>query len=73
MFLLGCIPLFVVTSSMPPREKVAGILTGVGESHRLEPSTDHISMHSEGTESLGEAGHHESISIMVAIEDVQSS
>ena len=70
MFLLGCIPLFVVTSSMPPREKVAGILTGVGENHRLEPSTDRISMHSEGTKSSGEAGHHESISIMATIEDV---
>ena len=58
---------------MPPREKVTGILIGVGENHQLEPSTDRISMHFKGTESSGEAGHHESVSIMAAIEDVQSS
>ena len=52
---------------------VIGILTGMGENHRSEPSTDHISMHSKGTESLGEAGHHETREIMVAIEDFQCS
>ena len=57
---------------MPPR-KVTRIRIGVGENHRLEPSTDHISMHSEGTESSGEAGHHESRGIMVAIKDLQRS
>ena len=45
----------------------------MGENHRSELSTDRISMHSEDTKSSGEVGHHESISIMATIEDVQSS
>jgi len=44
---------------MPPRKKVTGILTSVGENHRLEPSADHISMHFEGTNSSGEDGYPE--------------
>ena len=58
---------------MPPKKKVIGILTGVGENHQLEPSTDHLSMHSEGTKSSCEAGHHERVSIMAAIKDLQRS
>ena len=59
---------------MPPRKKVViGILTSVGENHRSKPSTDHISMHSKGVESLGEAGHHEGREIMATIEDLQRS
>ena len=62
IFLLSVfIPLFVITSSMPLRKKVVTeIMTSVGENHRPEPSTDHISMHSKGVEFLGEAGHCES-------------
>ena len=52
---------------------VIGILTSVGENHQSKPSTDHISMHSKGVESLGEAGHHESKEIMATIEDLQRS
>ena len=44
---------------MPPRKKVTGIQTGVGENHRLEPSADHISMHFEGTNSYGKDGYPE--------------
>ena len=73
MFLLGYIPLFVVIFSMPPKKKVTGILSCVGENHRSKPNTDHISMHSEGTESSGEVGHYESRSIMAAIEDLHCS
>ena len=58
---------------MPPRKKVTRILTSVGENHRPEPSADHISKHSEGTESSGEAGHLENRNIMAAIEDLQCS
>ena len=58
---------------MPPKKKVIGILTGVGENHQLEPSIDHLSMHSEGTNSSCKAGHHERVSIMAAIKDLQRS
>jgi len=68
--LLGYIPLFVVTFCMPPKKKVIGILIGVGENHQSKPSKDHISMLFEGTKSSYEAGHHESMSIMAAIEDL---
>ena len=44
-----------------------------GENHRSKPTANHISMHSEGTKSLGEAGHHENRGIMAAIEDLQHS
>ena len=72
--LLSCTPLFVVTFSMPLRKKVVTrILVGVGENHRLEPSTDHVSMHSEGAESLRESGRCETMGIMATIEDLQCS
>ena len=58
---------------MPLRKKVAGIWIGVGENYRSEPSIDHISMLSEGTESSGEASHRESRGIMVTIKDLQHS
>ena len=59
---------------MPPRKKVVTrILTSVGENHWSKPSTDHISMSSEGVESSSEAGHRESREIMAAIEDLQCS
>ena len=59
---------------MPPRKKVGtSVPTGVGENHRSEPSTDHISMHSEGTRSSGGTAHHESREMMAAIEDLQRS
>ena len=58
---------------MPPKKNIMGILTGVGENYRSKPSTDHLSMHSEGIESSGEAGHHKSKNIMAAIEDLQRS
>ena len=59
---------------MPPRKKVVtGILTSVGENHWSKPSTDHISMSSEGVESSSEVGHRESREIMAAIEDLQCS
>ena len=64
---------FVVTFSMPPRKKVTRVLTSVGENHGPEPSADHISMHYEGKESSGEAGHLENRNIMAAIEDLQHS
>ena len=72
--LLGCTSLFVVTFSMPLRKKVVtGILIGVGENHQLEPSIDHISMHSEGAESSSGTTHRESREMMAAIEDLQHS
>ena len=72
--LLCCTSLFVVTFSMPLRKKVVtGILIGVGENHRSEPSTDHISMHSEGAESSDGTTHRESMEMMAAIEDLQCS
>ena len=52
---------------------VIGILTSVGENHRSEPSTNHISMHFEGTESSGGTAHRESRQMMAAIEDFQRS
>ena len=52
---------------------VTGILTGVGENHWLEPSTDHISMHSEGVGSSGGTVYRKSREMMVAIEDLQRS
>ena len=58
---------------MPPRKKFTGILTGLGENQRSKPSANHISMHSEGTESSGEVGQPENRNIMVAIEDLQHS
>ena len=59
---------------MPPRKKmVTRIVIGVGGNHQSEPSTYHISMHSESTESSGEVGHCETRGIMVAIEDLQRS
>ena len=58
---------------MPLRKKATGVLTGVNENHRPEPSVDHISMHSEGIESFGEAGYPENRNIMAAIEDLQRS
>ena len=59
---------------MPLRKKVgAGILTSVGENHRLEPSTNHISMHFEGIRYLGGTAHRESKEMMVAIEELQRS
>lgn len=73
VFWLGYIPLFAITFSMPPRKKAMGILTGVGENHQSEPSADHLSMHFEGTESSGEAGHPKIRNIMAAIEDLQRS
>ena len=73
MCFAGLYTFFFVTFSMPPKKKVIGILTGVGKNHQSEPSTDHISMHSEGRKSSCEAGHHESMSIMAAIEDLQRS
>ena len=72
--MLGCTPLFVVTSSMPLRKKmVTRMLTGVDENHRSEPSADHISMHFEDAKSSGEAGHHEFKGIIATIEDLQRS
>ena len=62
--------LFATTFSMPPNKKVTGILIGLCENQQSEPSADHISMHSEGTESSGEAGHLENKNIMAAIEDL---
>ena len=73
VFWLGYIPPFAITFSMPPRKKAIGILTSVGENHRSKPSADHLSMHSEGTESFGEAGHPKNRNIMAAIEDLQRS
>nr|POE89448.1 hypothetical protein CFP56_01804 [Quercus suber] len=59
---------------MPPRKKmVTRTLIGMGENHRSEPSADHISMHSKGAKSSGEAGHRETRGIMAAIEDLQRS
>nr|POE75237.1 hypothetical protein CFP56_14272 [Quercus suber] len=58
---------------MPPRKKVTGVLTGVGENHRLKPSANHISMHSEGTKSSKEVSHTKNRNIMAAIEDLQRS
>ena len=52
---------------------VTGILTGVGENHWLEPSTDHISMHSEGVGSSSGTAYRESREMMAAIEDLQHS
>ena len=64
--MLSCIPLFVVTSFMPPRKKmVTKTLTGVGENHRSKPTADHIFMHSEGVESFGETSRRETKGIMV--------
>ena len=72
--LLSCTPLLVVTLSMPLRKKVGTrVPTGVGENHRSEPSTDHVSMHSEGAESLRESGRCETMGIMATIEDLQRS
>nr|POE90929.1 hypothetical protein CFP56_05301 [Quercus suber] len=42
----------------------------MGENHRLEPSIDCISMHSEGTEFSGEAGHHKSRSPYLTKEEI---
>nr|POE85848.1 hypothetical protein CFP56_18197 [Quercus suber] len=59
---------------MPPRKKVVnGILAGVDENHWSKPSTDHISMHSEGAESSGGTAHHESRLMMATIKDLQRS
>ena len=59
---------------MPPRKKVVtGILTGVGENHQSIPSTDHISMHFKGAESLGGTTHCESKEMMATIKDLQRS
>ena len=55
---------------MPPRKKFTGILIGLGENQRSKPSANHISMHSEGTESSGEVGQPKNRNIMVAIEDL---
>ena len=57
---------------MPPRKKVvAGTLAGVDKNHCLEPSADHMSMHSEGIGSSGETAHCESRVMMAATEDLQ--
>ena len=58
---------------MPPRKKVTGVLTGVGENHRSEPSANHISMYFEGTKSSREASRPKDRNIIAAIEDLQRS
>ena len=40
---------------MPPRKKATGVLDGLGENQQVGPSAKHISMHTEGIESSGEA------------------
>ena len=59
--------LIAATFAMPPRKKVTGILIGLGENQQLEPSADHISMHSEGTKSFSVAGQPENRNIMAVI------
>ena len=57
---------------MPLRNKVVvGTLAGVDENHWSEPSTYHISMHSEGARSSDETAYCLSRVIMAAIEDLQ--
>nr|POF05814.1 hypothetical protein CFP56_47480 [Quercus suber] len=58
---------------MLPRKKATGVLTSVNENHWPEPSADQMSMHSEGTESSGEAGHSKNGSFMAVIKDLQHS
>ena len=62
---------FAVTFSMPPRKNVTGVLTSMGENHWSKPNANHISMHSEGTQSSSEAGHLENRNVMAAIKDHQ--
>ena len=52
---------------------VTGMLTGMDENHRSEPSANHISMHSKGVESFGKTSHYETRGIMAAIKDLQRS
>ena len=59
--------LFATTFSIRPNKKVMGILIGLGENQQLEPSADHISMHSEGTKSFSVAGQPENRNIMAVI------
>ena len=57
---------------MPLRKKVViRTLAGVDENHWSEPSTYHISMHSEGARSSDETAYCLSRVIMAAIEDLQ--
>ena len=55
---------------MPLRMKVTGILVGSGENQRAEPSVDHISMLSGGTESSSETSQPENKNIVAAIENL---
>ena len=55
---------------MPPRKKGTGAPVGSSENQQVELSTDHISIHTEGTESSGEASHPKNRNIMTAIEDL---
>ena len=55
---------------MPPRKKGTGAPVGSSEDQQVEPSADHISIHTEGTESSGEASQPENRNIMTAIEDL---
>ena len=39
---------------MPPRKKNTGAQASLGENQQVEPSVDHVSMHTEGTKSSEE-------------------
>ena len=58
---------------MPPRKKGTGVPVGSGENQQAGPSVKHISMHTKGTKSSGEASQPENKIIVTAIEDLQRS
>ena len=57
---------------MPSRKKVTIVPVGLGE-NKQGPSVEHMSMHTEGTKSFGEASQLENKNIVIAIEDLQCS
>nr|POF06652.1 hypothetical protein CFP56_29241 [Quercus suber] len=58
---------------MPPRKKVTGVLPGSGDNQQARPSVKHIAMHTEGTESFGNANQPENRNIVTTIKDLQHS
>ena len=58
---------------MPLRKKNAGAQASLWENQQAEASVDHVSLHTEGTESSKEVRQLNNRDLVAAIEDLQHS
>ena len=58
---------------MPPKQKNTDAQAGLGENQQAEVSVDHVSMHTEGSESFEEVRQPDNKDIVVAIRNLQPS